>query len=207
MPRKKVCEEAATKAVSRMFEDEVQLYAVCDEHADKLGEKGWSAAALPVTGTCQWEDVPQARAKKKSVLPLVEKELPPAVKPKGRIGRPRRWLVWKCEKYLNLRVLIPDWRKDERLAARPYAEFISGTLDTKRFAEWRSLTSEQVDTMNKYLRKTKHVRLETEVPGETYKCDVEGCDYVAKHAWDLAQHLARYHREWLGDDKVQLIEG
>ena len=123
--------------------------------------------------------------------------LPPPVsdEPKRPPGRPRKWLIWRCDKLPTLRVLIPKWMVDPVLKDWPYAEFLGTRLDSRGFAEYRSLDDKQVEQMNAILATTKFVRLESEVRGAVYGCDF--CDFEAHDPKALAYHLAIKHRSEL----------
>ncbi len=120
---------------------------------------------------------------------------PVSDEPKRGPGRPKKWLVWRCDKAPNLRVLIPEWMTDPTVKDWPYAEFLGTRLNTKEFAEYKHLNDKQVEQMNAILSTTKFVRLESEVRGAVYSCDF--CDFEAHDPKALAYHLAIKHRSEL----------
>lgn len=120
---------------------------------------------------------------------------PVSDEPKRGPGRPKKWLVWRCDKCPNLRVYIPGWVENPALAQMPYAELLGTVLDTRKYAEYRHLTDKEVEQMNDILATTKFVRLATELRGAVYACDF--CDFEAHDPKALAYHLAIKHAEEL----------
>lgn len=107
-------------------------------------------------------------------------------------------LLFRCDKYPGMRVVIPVWRDDEALKAQPAVQFAGGCLDLDRVAKNRELTPKQVEQAVAVLKTTQWVYMEHPPTGELIKCG--SCGEQFKTAKDL-----RIHELWKHGEEMNVV--
>ena len=111
------------------------------------------------------------------------------------VGRPKKWLIWRCDKYPNLRVVVAEWQENKKLKMWPYAEFIGGGLNVKKYAKHRGLNAKEVDQLNKAVSKARYVWVDNPSRGQKFKCGHCGREYTDRT--EFLRHVYWQHQEEL----------
>jgi hypothetical protein len=103
-------------------------------------------------------------------------------------------LVFRCDKYPYIKIMVPEWTKNERLKSEEYVRFLGGVLDLDNIIKARKLKREEIAQALAVLDKTDWVYMESPPKGEKIRCP---CGAEMKTAKAMRLHEFVVHGEEL----------